>query len=793
MFNAEEYIAKYQEIAPGPARLKAIREAIQAADEAKNAEWSFRFRDRAMRESTFEADDVDSMVIFPEMMALYDNHEELRLDDDYQHMLMWDFKWMLINSVDFPQIPLEKIREFYGEFKKRLTQYGKSLRPYYYLLEDLSDSTGTPLPEGVKFGRYRMEPEDDLNDCHACEASHDVRIDLLTGHRDAALKHSERIFSGELSCAEVPQTTYGTWINYDIDAGEYDHAKQMAKRLFPLLRSNMDMSLLQEIGALLRLYSITDRHLGTELFRRSLRIFMASRNPWQRMQYAIGAFRLFDRMQSDEVNLILPRDFALWNDTYTYKSAELAEYFFNEAKSLAERFDKRNGNTKNMDKLCREDPEYDAEAIDLIHGDAAEQEPSVIGALYGKLPEGVVTVDGLRERIDASPLFKLAQAAADEEHGVIMMQIITTDGSEDVYRVAVTVQPVPDIEDFRPASMVSSEETEATKDAEGVILFIMPFEDKQPDIALHQQIRIMHLICPDAVTYLDFTRMKLLPAGWVKLEAESDVPPLVDYLYNLRLAGDQRTNAVWISTRGLAACGMRDMEILDATTENYARYCDLMAFAVEGRLLRGEMPDADTPFTVLRKNDNTQVRLVWLPASRAGAEYDNAHSAGVKLRSERLGDGAEAFEQNGIFFLYDGENADGTVRRKLLSEITAAEFDKFCYGAYVNTSKKIAALAKERYGLFCRALPEATGKAYVCITVKGEQGEDEIWSEVTSADENGITCIFTADCAAGREGDTWHAELDSLTDFSVTLGEIRITPNTAYAIPELLGEAPAQA
>ena len=784
MFNAEEYIAKYQACEPGAARLRAIKEAIAAADEAKNNEWSFRFRDRAMRESTFDVDDVDSMIIFPEMMALYDNNEELQLDDDYQHMLMWDFKWVLNNAQDFPQIPLEKILELFAEFKKRLTQYGKSLRPYYYLLETFAEDTGNPMPDGIKFGRYQFEPEDELKDCRACEASHVVRMDLYAGNREAALKHSERIFSGELSCAEIPQSTYGSWIYYDIKAGEYDHAKQMAKRLMTYLRNGVDMTLLGKVGDVLHLYGIVDRHLGTVLFRRTIRQYIECRNPYMRMRYALGAYKLFDNMQNDEVNLILPRDFALWNEKHTYKSAELAEYFFNEAKTLAARFDKRNGNTLAMDELLCEDPEYDEDAIDLVHGDA-EQMPSVIGAVYQTLPDGM-TVEGIRERLEAGGRYKVAQAGEDEEHGVLMFQILAGEGTEEIYRIMITVQAVPDISDFRPASPVQDTELEKTKDAEGVVMLLMPFEEKQFDLALQEQIRMMHLICPDAVTYLDYSRMKLLPAGWMKMEAESDVPPLVDYLYNLHICGDQNTGAVWIQTRGLEACGLRELEILDANRNNYPRYCDLLSFAVEGQLLRGDLPDADTPFTVLRKTDNSPVQCLWLPASRAGGEYDAAHSAGLKVRADMIGPDAEGYEKNGILFLYDGENADGTVRHRLLATITEEEFQTFCYGTYTNTSRKMAALAKERYGLFCRIVKEPDVKSYACVLMENEEDEDEIWIEVTGADENGIDGIMTAESPFGKEGETCHVEKNALTDFSLIMGEMRINPNTVYAAKELL-------
>ena len=73
MFDAEQYLKEYRQLEHGAPRLRALKKAIQAADEAGNAEWGFRFRDRCMHDSIFDSDIVDAMVTFPEMIRLYDS------------------------------------------------------------------------------------------------------------------------------------------------------------------------------------------------------------------------------------------------------------------------------------------------------------------------------------------------------------------------------------------------------------------------------------------------------------------------------------------------------------------------------------------------------------------------------------------------------------------------------------------------------------------------------------------------------------------------------------------------
>ena len=780
MFDAEKYIAEYQELDHGPSRLRAIKKAIHAADEAHNDEWSFQFRKKALRESTFECDDVDGMILFPEMVAIYDRNEELQADDEFFYGLMWSYKYIIENAEDFYHVPLDQIEAFLEDFRKRLAQAGRSLRTYYYMRENVSERTGNLLP-AEEYGKYRDYPADDLKDCTACEASHDVRMALRLGQPERAREIGKPIFSGEMHCSEVPETTYAAWIEYDIRQGNFGEARKLAKRMYPMVRGRMEM--LREIGTLLHIYGIIDRQIGTTLFRHELRNYLSSRNHWTRLHFAEGAYRLFSHMQTETLSMVLPQEFPLWNEEHHYDTAKLRDYFYEEAKTLAEKLDARNGNTVLTDALHEADPEYDEEAADFVHGDA-EQTPSVIGAVCSTLPDEL-TIDSVTKTLDKDSRFSVVFSATDPERGMLAFQI-AEGGTEDIYQLMLVCQPVPPVEDFRPASPIPDNLAETITNAEGVVLCIMPFAEKQSDLALHFQLRLMNALFPGAVAYLDFSRRKLLPAGWVVLAAHSDVPPLVDYLYNLQLHGGPDSDYLWIRTDGLRCCGIREIEILDATKQNYARYCDMLCFAVERILLRGELSDAKEPFSVVQKNDNSSVVCTWVPASEAKADYPADNAGGMALRMQMLGDDAAELDDDAVLYLYDGEAQDGTPRRKRLNAISEEEFSTFCYGSYVVTSRKIAALARERYGIFAGLLEKAPENSYVCVTVEADGEEDEVWMKVSRAEKDRILGTLAEDCIAGKEGDICQATPDQLTDFSVRLDEnLVIHPNTAYIALEI--------
>ena len=781
MFDAEKYIAEYQETERGAARLRAIKKAYLAADEAHDDEWSFRFRYRYLNESTFQSDDVDAMVIFPELTALYDRSELLQADDENLHDLLWAFKLVLENAAEFYHISMEQIEQFFAEFRRRLEQGGKSLRTYYYMREKMTEYFGNPMPAD-EYGKYADMPADDLKDCTACEISHSVRMALMQNNPARARELGKPIFSGELHCGNVPENTYAAWIDYDIRTGNYGDARKIAKRLYPMVRHEMDK--LSEIGSLLHFYAVTDRHTGVTIFRNELRNFLSCRNHWMRFQFAAGAYRLFDHMEAEHFGLILPQEFPLWNEDHSYQRDDLRKYFYDEAKMLAEKFDSRNGNTVLTDSLSADDPAYDEEAVDMIHGDA-EQTPSVLAAVCPTLPD-VLTTESVRKTLEEDGRFSAVLAHAEEERGMLIFQIAENNATENIYQVMLVCQPVPPIRDFRPASPIADDVADAVQNAEGVVVCVMPFEEKQPDLALHFQIKLMNLLFPGAVAYFDYSRRKLLPAGWVALQAQTDVPPLVDYLYNLQLHGNDSSDALWIKTQGLQCCGLREIEILDADKQNYPRYCDLLCFAAERILLRGEMSDAQEPFSVVHKRDNSQVVCTWVPVSEARADYPDDNAGGMKLRTELLGDEAGELESNAVLYLYDGEAPDGSSRRKRLGTLTEADFDQFCYGTYISTGRKIAALARERYGIFAAAAEKFPENAYVCVLVRNDDEEDEVWVKVTAAEEKLIRGELAEDCIAGKTGDPITAEPEQLTDFSLRLDEnLVIHPNTAYIALEI--------
>ena len=770
MFDPTEYIEAYKNLPHGTERLSAIANAVSAADEANDAKGRLYFRLAYLRESFFACEDTAALSVLNEVLEISDAHSELTADERLTTMKV--VRDILEQLPQYADIAESELDSYADAFAVRCEQYGYSPRALRFLSEKRAVLTGH-MPPAEELGTFADEQKDELSECEAREFSFQVFAALQRGDKQTAAALSKPIFSGELRGENALPETYAAWIADALKNGDYGLARRYARTVYPMVHGNKH--LLSVVGLLLRVYAKVDRTLGCNILRRELENFLTCKCDYQRMQFALGAYRLFAGTESPEVSLVLTKSFPLFESDSRYQIAKLRGYFYEEAKASAERLDARSGNTAYMKQLQGSDAKYRANAKDYTHG-YAEPEASVLGALCKKLPARL-NAQSVMQLLNSDGRMHVELTSADPQNNALQFQI--TEG-EYLFRVAVTVEPPANIMEFRPATPVPTSLQQTAKNAEGTVICLMPYDEIQPDIALHFQMKFLQMLCPDALVFLDITRRKLLDKDWMAMEAYSQVPPLVDYLYNLSLYGGENDDTLWILTEGFRCCGMREIEILDANKENYPRLCDFLCFTAERLLLQGELPDAGEPFTVVQKQDGTPVVCTWLPVSKALAYYPKEDAGCTKARAEMLGKNADELADNAVLFLYDGETMDGTPKLKRLGTLTAEDFEQLCYGQFIATGEKTAALAKERYDIFAKCVSQPHDEAYAAVQYETDEDSDEIWMKVTAADAEKIVGTLADDCLAGKQGDAFTAERDALRNFSVKNKDIVVQPNTAY-------------
>ena len=345
MPNFEQLENSFREYDRGVPRLTAIRDAIHEADQQQDTEWMFWFRYDYLEESIFCGDRYYAMIIFPEMLAIYDKYPTLQENGRVRHSMLIAFKWIVEAAPEFPQVSREEIDGYFRLFKRRLIEQGCSLS-IYYMKRSLFYMHVDRGVAAACFYRFLDAPLDSISDGKALYYDQQVQFYLSVDDEAQALKAAEPIFSGKLTSNSLPQATYHDFIKYYLNKGNIEEASRYARMTEH--RVNGDPYYLDAIGSLLSLSSVTDPAHGAALFNRNYPVFAASKNPWLRMLFLIGAAHLTARFAKDGM---IPESFCMPAELQADSPEALAAWFWQEAETNAQKFDARNGTDDYMQML----------------------------------------------------------------------------------------------------------------------------------------------------------------------------------------------------------------------------------------------------------------------------------------------------------------------------------------------------------------------------------------------------------------------------------------------------------
>lgn len=102
----------------------------------------------------------------------------------------------------------------------------------------------------------------------------------------------------------------------------------------------------------------------------------------------------------------------------------------------------------------------------------------------------------------------------------------------------------------------------------------------------HDQLKIVNLLVPGHLAVIDAPSEKIISGRWVKLAAESQVPPAPRYLFTVQAISNDG-DEIWLHTHGLKRCGLPELEILGSNRDMYnTHYSVIESMAV--RMIENE-------------------------------------------------------------------------------------------------------------------------------------------------------------------------------------------------------------
>lgn len=339
---------------------------------------------------------------------------------------------------------------------------------------------------------------------------------------------------------------------------------------------------------------------------------------------------------------------------------------------------------------------------------------------------------------------------------------------DETYFADVLVVPTQqlNIKDFGFANNIDQESLKSAKVQTEYIEVSMNFGNDNLE-SFHLQLKVLHAIVPEASVVIDFMSFRLLSAKWLKMTAESKIPPSPDYLYTSHGVYDKIGDKTyyWLHTHGLQRCGSVELEMLNIT-QGVEEMNTLLNMTVK-KFISDPALERER-FTI--GYDGMGINLCWLRWEEALKEMPSNILGSMNDRKGE--DNIHANASGVIFAVEDGNMVSPEIYAKTLA-------DNPIYYISNEETFRMSALAMERFGLFKSAFEKENpwknnNKSLIKKLFKSDKPDESEWAflvklgiPIDGDDENKEHLWFEV------------SSIDDLDNMEVKL------LNSPYWIPEL--------
>lgn len=361
MYDPHKLKKAYDKLEHGKARVSAIRSAAEDADTHQDTPFRIFFRLDLCRESCFYGDSLDMMIVFPEALAMIDRYPDTpatafnnNFRDSMAHIL-WVYKWVLNTCGGFYQIPMSDCLKFLEDFKKRSLAYGYGLRTYYDHVYNFYYVIDEQKAEAA-FHQFENTARDANSDCKACERNEIIDFYLRHNDLDRANRLSAEIENLSLRCHGARMRAWlvlkKNYMHYYLRQHAFEEAEAYCRLIDPRRIKNEEFCCWDDF---LYCYAYRDMGKALQIYRSHWKEWEQERKPSTIFDICLNCFSFFNRLatagKKQTVKLSMDQTFCLYEESGVYRTERLYSYYYNKAKDLAQKFDKRNGSDFYMECL----------------------------------------------------------------------------------------------------------------------------------------------------------------------------------------------------------------------------------------------------------------------------------------------------------------------------------------------------------------------------------------------------------------------------------------------------------
>jgi hypothetical protein len=326
----------------GDAKIMLLEEAVRLADICGDFVLSYSARTLLIDAATFGGAPEKALVAYSWCLAQYDRRAGEGHMDEWR--LLWMYKWILNNIASFPQIGKAQIEEMLDDMAARYLRAGFSLRPNYMLRSRIYKFWDASKAADF-FHKAQETSRDGASDCAACELDDAVSFALSQADDAEAVRLAAPIIEGRLHCGSIPKITFANLLLPLLRLGRIDEAVSLHLKGYRLV-ARAGRGYVSSIADHLVFLAVTenfDRAVG--IFEKHLADAFSLADLASQFDYYEASWFLLDALCErgrETLKLRLPRPLEVYEESGTYRTAQLAAWFLRQTEALAARFDARN-------------------------------------------------------------------------------------------------------------------------------------------------------------------------------------------------------------------------------------------------------------------------------------------------------------------------------------------------------------------------------------------------------------------------------------------------------------------
>lgn len=332
-------VAAHQE---GPRRMFLLEQAINIADTLGDLQAGWDLRIRLMSDAEMSGYCDRTVVALSWCLAMADRRPDTFDVDE----VLWQLKWVASTAVCMSAVPRDAVIGVMNEMETRFMKAGWGMRAVHHKRMNLFWSLGDieQVPKHLEL--WQSVPRDRGSDCLACERDQMIEIRILLGQGERAIREAKPLIENRQGCSHVPQRTYNKLVFPLWKLGRFKEAMEMQRRGVKATKNGLEY--LWPSANHMLFAACTDQHeQAAEILARRLPDCDKAPDELSRLefyQHAVASIRAMRTLGHETAEALAavragqmpeptPR-LDLWEAHLTARAGELAE-----------RFDRRGGNT----------------------------------------------------------------------------------------------------------------------------------------------------------------------------------------------------------------------------------------------------------------------------------------------------------------------------------------------------------------------------------------------------------------------------------------------------------------